>query len=58
VPKITIYIPQAVKSEMNVVAGHRPNWSAVAQKAFILEARRLGKLYGVRLKKSPRGREG
>ena len=39
---------------MDAVAQHRPNWSEVAQRAFVAEVDRIGKLCGVEHKKKPR----
>ena len=47
-PRIQIYIPDKVKAEMDAVEQHRPNWSEVAQRAFIVEAARLERLYGAK----------
>ena len=52
-PRIQIYIPVKVKAEMDAVEQHRPNWSDVAQRAFIIEAARLERLYGSA--KKPKG---
>jgi hypothetical protein len=39
--KITIYVPDDLKAEMDAAEGQQPNWSSVAQEAFQLECRRI-----------------
>ena len=40
-PKITIYVPDDLKAEMDAAEKFEPNWSALAQEAFRLECGRL-----------------
>ena len=40
-PKVTIYVPDDLKAEMDAVEDQEPNWSALAQAAFRAEVSRL-----------------
>jgi hypothetical protein len=40
-PKITIYVSDDLKSEMDKAEAQKPNWSAIAQEVFELECHRI-----------------
>lgn len=54
-PRVAIYVSQALKVAMDMAERHRPNWSFVAQKSFEAEIKRLNESYREVKKKTRRG---